>query len=443
MSRIELTIATDYVPSWGLWEGFREIVCNSSDAEKDHSAPSEISYSDGRIKVLNRGCTLPLKALLLGGSTKVGHDGYIGQWGEGLKLALLCLTRAGHAVKIRNGSEVWTPRLAVSDKFQEKVLVVDVQKGRESQNRISVEIDGVSAEQWKELRKNILWLDKRTMGHVDEALLKAQGYGEILLNPSQAGRVYYQGVFVESIPEYKHGYNFTCKVELDRDRRMIASWDRRWKVAKLWETAAASAQPAMDRLMDLLADGSREIESMESFANYSECRPVVEEVAKRFLASYGENAVPVANLEEAKALQHLGARGVVVPAAQRKLLQATIGDVQKVHDRLREQVVRRYSWVDLSATQQYNLTEAIEMVNLGGIAISLAAVDVVDFRDANLLGQFKDGRCLLASKVVAVWRECLATLIHEAAHARGGDGEKSHVATIEDTWAKLVEALWR
>jgi hypothetical protein len=444
MSRVELTIATDYVRSWGLWEGFRELVCNARDAEKEFNAQMEITYLDGKIKILNRGCVLPLTALLLGGSTKVGHEGYIGQWGEGLKLALLCLTRGGYPVKIRNGSEVWVPRIAASEKFGgAKVIVVDIAKGRENQDRVSVEIDNVTKDEWKELRRNILWLDGRTSGHEDTAVLMGEPFGRILLNPSQRGRVYYRGVFVEMLPENQYGYDFTCQVELDRDRRMIQSWDRKWKTAKLWQMAANSYQPAMDKLMDLLAKDAAEIENMKHLGEYAESRAIIDEATRRFKLAHGASAVPVANLEEAKALEHLGSRGIVTSEVQRKLLEKSIGSVETVKNNLREQVTKRYSWADLTAEQKKNLEEAIEMVNFGGLKIGLADVDVVDFRDAILLGQYKDKRLLLASKVVSVWRECLATLIHEAAHMTGGDGEKAHVATIERTWAKLVEALWR
>lgn len=125
------------------------------------------------------------------------------------------------------------------------------------------------------------------------------------------------------------------------------------------------------------------------------------------------------------------------------MLQKALGDAQTVRERLRGQVTRRYSWGDLTEQQTKNLTEAIEMANLGGLKVKLAQIDVVDFRDAKIFGQYKDERLLLAAKTVADWRECLATLIHEAAHAQGGDGEHGHVAAIENAWAKLVEALWR
>lgn len=454
MARIELTIASDYVPRWGLWEGFREVVANGSDARREYNAPLTVDYADGRIKVKNTGCTLTSKALLLGASTKAGRGDLIGTWGEGLKLALLALTRAGYKVKVRSGAEVWVPRLVKSERFDgATILVVDVAKGREFQNRVQVEIEKVSLEQWTELRSNVLWLDTKTMHGFDdfdqgdaERVIKAGDYGQILLEPRHRGRIYASGIYVQTVTDYDHGYNFTVKVEMDRDRKMVEEWNRQSTVSRMWCKASQENTVAMEQALRLLASGSREVENVQHLVGYhAPAKAVASAAAKAFKTKYGDDAVPVANLEQAKDVEHLGVRGVVVTEAHRAVLKVTIGDMESVKTRLREQVTRRYSWSDLDTTQRKNLSEALDLIALADVKVTLADVDVVDFRDSNLLGQYKvdEGRILLAAKVVSEWSECLRVIIHEAAHAAGGDGDKGHIRTIEHTWARLISALWR
>src|SRR5512138_40588 len=265
MARIELSVATDYVPGWGLWHGVREIVANARDAHTQYGGELDISYASGKIRVLNTGCRLSSKALLLGGSTKAGEEGLIGQWGEGLKLALLALTRLKHAVKVRSGSEVWVPRFAKSERFDgAEILVVDVAKGREDKNRVLVEVDGVLPDEWTEIRRNILWLDGRTFnGDEAEHVLDALPYGQILLEPRHKGRVYVAGIWVQDVPRLDAGYNFSCRVELDRDRRMVAEWDRNWKCSMMWQIACQKNNSAVQHVLDLLEREAADVALMQ------------------------------------------------------------------------------------------------------------------------------------------------------------------------------------
>ena len=160
MGKIELPISTSYVPDWGVWEGVREIMQNGLDAEVEFSASLKVDWYKNTLRIENEGTTLPPKALLIGHSTKRSREDLIGEHGEGLVLGLLALLRAGHEVRIRNGSEVWVPALGFSKEYEETVLWIDRQKGRADKNRVRFEIPGISKDLWNDLKKRFLRLRK-------------------------------------------------------------------------------------------------------------------------------------------------------------------------------------------------------------------------------------------------------------------------------------------
>ncbi len=98
MSVIKYPISANYVSHWGIWEAAREILQNAMDAPQYN-----VSYTDGEMIVTNPG-SLNLKALLLGESDKA--EGARGQYGEGLKLAMLIAAREKRTMRVWTGSEL-------------------------------------------------------------------------------------------------------------------------------------------------------------------------------------------------------------------------------------------------------------------------------------------------------------------------------------------------
>ncbi len=70
-------------------------------------------------------------------------------------------------------------------------------------------------------------------------------------------------------------------------------------------------------------------------------------------------------------------------------------------------------------------------------------VNVVDFRDENILGLHKDGQIQVAKKMLATRKEALRVLVHEFAHkiSRETDGAKGHTEEVELLWADITEYL--
>src|SRR5262245_58987685 len=145
--RYELSVEKSYVGDWGADEGIREFMQNGRDAEIEQNAKLNVSHrvdtaGRGVLVIENEGAVLAKDTLLLGRSTKRDREDLAGQYGEGYKLGALALVRAGYAVRIRNGGEVWTATIERSDKFDSDVLVFHVVGGRQERNRVQVEIVG-------------------------------------------------------------------------------------------------------------------------------------------------------------------------------------------------------------------------------------------------------------------------------------------------------------
>jgi hypothetical protein len=422
--KIELTIKTDYLPEWGVWEGLREIIQNAKDAEVEHYGSLKVDYLNGTVRVENTDVTLPHEALLLGHTTKSDRGDLIGKFGEGLKLGLLALTRAGKKVRIRSGSEVWVPSIEKSSKFNADVLVVDIQKGRAAKNRVRIEIPDITKEEWQEVQQRILFLHK-----VKEDDRIDTYSGDLLLGAKFKGRVFVKGIFVETDSTLNYGYNY-------KD-----AFDKKWRNASIWKQAVVQRPDLFESFFALVSADEADIAGVE--LQSSDLAPeIAEQFSAKFEKQFGEDAVPVANIEQSKDLEHLGKKGVVVNKTMQRIVEQDKGSMELVSKELREEAVRTYSWHELSEEDKSSLESAISFVRIGAESdLALSNIDIVDFRSDTLQGQFKDGRYLIAKDHLEDRDLTLEILVHEVAHECGADGDKGHVAAIEGIWSRIVKHL--
>jgi hypothetical protein len=192
---------------------------------------------------------------------------------------------------------------------------------------------------------------------------------------------------------------------------------------------------------ELLETDAKDVKGLTTYS--ASCIPVSvsKKLAARFTAQHGARAIPVANDAESADIEHLGKRGVVVPEALRSVLSTTVGSLDNVKKALCQEVTKTYSFSQLPAAARRNLETAVNTVTAAGEPVTLAEVDVCDFRSESLLGQFKGRRILLARRIVNDAKETLSTLVHEVAHRHGRDGDKGHVEAIEDLWSAIVANL--
>jgi len=446
--KIELTIKADYLADWGMYEGVRELIQNAKDAETEMSAKMTVRHRkealpdgspSGVLVIENEGCSLPHEALLFGHTTKSDRTDTIGKFGEGLKLGVLALVRAGHNVRIRSGSEVWVPAIVQSEKFKAKVLAITIETGRAAKSRVQVEVDGISEDQYEELRRNFLFLLPSNEDQV------TTNYGSLLLGVTYVGKLFVKGIYIQSMPKLRFGYDLTRDVNVDRDRKIVYAWDLNWRIREIWRLALAKRPDLMADFQTLLESDSADVSAMDASSAMQFSEEVRQAVAASFRALCGENAVPVENLAECLDLEHLGKKGVLVNKAQLAMLQSVFGRPEQIAESLRNETVTSYSFSELDQGEKSHLREAMEILvgSEPDLGFTFSDIDVVSFRSPTLRGQFRDGRVLVARTELGSVVSTLAILIHEMAHKDGADGEKGHVARIEQLWRLVATSLLR
>ncbi len=435
MSKFTLPIDTSYLPNWGAREGIREMLQNGRDAEIQYDAPLTVRYrkDTATLVVENEGAVIPLKALLIGFSTKRKDRRLAGQYGEGLAFGILALVRDGHAVKIRTGSEVWVPRIEPHEQVGEDVLVFQIAAGRKDEKRVAIEIGNISEETWKKLPEHFLFLSKDKSDRVQTS------YGTLLLGEKYRGNIYVKGIWVCRDRKLNYGYDFD-DAETDRDRKMLASYELECHARQVWQEAIATRPDLFARFMGLLNEQAKDVSGIDTYnADDFEEKTRLAVVAD-FEGRHGKNAIPVSSLADSAEVGHYGKTGVIVSKPLKALLETVLGTTDEMKNKLREEAQTFYGWHELIENEQQNLRLAIKLVSIAA-KVSLAEIDVTDFRDEDIRGLFRDGRVLLARKILADRMLTRRILVHEVAHQIGDDGEKSHVSEIERIHAEIEEHL--
>jgi len=213
-------ITENYIPNWGIWEVIREILQNAMD-----EGPLKYYWEDDMLVVINAG-HIDRSALLLGESVKHG-SGTRGQFGEGLKLAMLTAARLNRKMVIETGEERWTPSFEMDESFGIKVL--HVREEPYVSREVSVRIECTSDE----------WLDNYTN----------DPYG--ILEEEDAGRVFVGGLYVCTLTGLKHAYNFDpAQLKLNRDRDIPSIYDIQHAASKILSDSQELLEVALSGGLD-------------------------------------------------------------------------------------------------------------------------------------------------------------------------------------------------
>lgn len=437
MPTIQLTIKTDYLPSWGPYEGVRELIQNAKDAEVEHDAEMKIDWVKDTLRIENVGTTLPTKALLLGHTSKLGNSSMIGKFGEGLKLGVLALVRAGHPIKIRNGSEVWTPVISRSELFDEDVLAFQIEGGREAKERVRIEIGGVTKEAWEEMQDCFLFL-KPPKG---EEVITVD-HGQLLLGPRFKGRVYVKGIFVQNSDELAFGYNLQ-EVDLDRDRKMVESWNLRFYTRKIVLAAVNYRGELFDQFAEILENPTLEVDQIEYAPQTDLPDNLSEKVRAHFAQKHGDDAVPVANLAESRTIEHLGRKPVIVTKPLGTILAKSFGNAEKIQKDLEKEITHTYTWAELTTTERAMLTGAIDQVAEVAL-LRMEDIAIVAFRNPSLQCQERGGVINLSVQLLrgadAAYESLLTVIIREVAR-RGESAGVPHLQGVEMIWGGIFRGL--
>lgn len=278
--KYELPISLGYVESWGTREAIREILQNSVDAN-EMGYYKEINYDESTetLTITNRGAKLPISSLVLGGSSKRDMENQIGHEGEGYKLALVVLLRKGYDVTILNSDKEWLPSFEFSEKFNSKILTIH-SRSIEDTNKVSFIIKGITQDVYNDLYNYFPCIDD-DFGEIVDCET-----GSILLDERFKGKMFVEGLYIQTDDNFEYGYNFNSDVvELDRDRKAINYYELRSLTAKSFATAE-SCHPKLFKAISSSVVDVRDIED------------VIDEASDDFLMEYRDMFYEKKNLEE-------------------------------------------------------------------------------------------------------------------------------------------------
>ena len=274
----EITISPNYVSNWGINEAIREILQNAIDADKNGYKKS-IYYSGDTLYINNEGISLSAKDLILGCSSKSDQDGMIGKYGEVFKLALVVLLRKGMNVYVDNNDKLWNPSFKVSEQFGTQVLnIEESDDGR--REGLTFVISPVDQQLYNSLLNYFPCIDE-SFGNVVNC-----DNGQILLDKQFKGKMYVEGLYIQTDDNFQYGYNFNSDVvELDRDRKAINYYELRALTAQ----SIVTAEECNKEIFDAITKSCVDVRDIEE---------VIDEASESFLEEYREQFYEENELEE-------------------------------------------------------------------------------------------------------------------------------------------------
>ncbi len=274
----EITISPNYVSNWGINEAIREILQNAIDADKNGYKKS-IYYSGDTLYINNEGISLSAKDLILGCSSKSDQDGMIGKYGEGFKLALVVLLRKGMNVYVDNNDKLWSPSFKVSEQFGTQVLNIEESDDGRGEGLTFV-ISPVDQQLYNSLLNYFPCIDE-SFGNVVNC-----DNGQILLDKQFKGKMYVEGLYIQTDDNFQYGYNFNSDVvELDRDRKAINYYELRALTAQ----SIVTAEECNKEIFDAITKSCVDVRDIEE---------VIDEASESFLEEYREQFYEENELEE-------------------------------------------------------------------------------------------------------------------------------------------------
>jgi hypothetical protein len=119
-------ISPNYVSDWTIEEAIRELVQNMLDAKEEFGVWAGTRYDEnqGMAVLKDDGPGLEMRHLVMGISEK--SDDSVGQFGEGLKLALLVFAREHRKIEIWSNGKVITPNISYNEEYETEMISLDI-----------------------------------------------------------------------------------------------------------------------------------------------------------------------------------------------------------------------------------------------------------------------------------------------------------------------------
>jgi hypothetical protein len=434
MSKLELTISTDYVRNWNIWSAIRELIQNTADAN-DIGYPMKVIYNPDRkeptLTLINEGITIDRDALLLGTTTKADDERQRGCFGEGMKLGWLTLLRAGLKIWIKSGGEKWVPTISYSDTYKSELLTIETSKAT-YENCVKVEVRGLAENLWEEMREKILF--KPGIPLLLNEYIQS-GKDKILTKEELRGHLFARGLYVGYLPgDYWFGYDFH-ELELDRDRKLADPWNMKTAV----RSAINRASLPTDELWVLLNnDRWEETRVIADSWNRMHVEGLSSAITEKFHQEYGYDCVPVENTSQSIEAEQCGLKARVVSKAIKVLIEFIEGKFEDKKNSRALEHSRIYAIDELTEEERTNFCWAHGLLKL---VQKPPCISIVDFCGEYTLGAYKRPDVYLAKKILTNRSRLISTLVHEVAHIDGTDGTVEHRNECERLFGELIDGL--
>jgi len=270
-----------YAKNWSHWEVIREIISNAIDEAnmdfKVYKAGMDLIIEDG-------GKGIDVISLIMGESHKDNINKAIGQFGEGLKLAMLVLTRENKLC------EIFSRKLYVRNAFSElkgiKLLKFEYY---ESDTEL-FEGTKIIIHDWQDE----LFTDRFLATSGDNITICDENkFGKIL----QENKLFNKGVFLTDLPNNAFGYDLNIE-GVNRDRNVIDDWTLQYSIGDIW--GHCENQEGWQCFFDAVKDGKKERDIR--FNSISDTAKLAMELG--FDSSFGKNTVIKTNEDMAYEARH-------------------------------------------------------------------------------------------------------------------------------------------
>jgi len=375
-STYNLMLSPSYVPGWGDFDALREFISNAKDAG-DHS----VEFNDNRVVISTPSNPSLSQMLMMGCGDKASDSSTIGQFGEGMKVAALVLTRGNRGLTICTPMGTFTFGFRTPPGFDSPSLHTLLDHSTTCEG-CRVEFSGANLKELYDTR------------FIDSELTQLGKAGKTM-------KLFSKGVFITEIKE-KALYNWNINdLKLNRDRSIPNMFDVKWMISSyLGDHMDIELAKQI-----LTATDSFEFLCLKTYSTTGSS----EVLRDAFYEMYGDNAVIASKDHQENAIAAYKGHKVVQLDLDLKLVQ-NASDIVNHHD--------RYESVD---TAQYlnqikELEKLADIVEIGPVVFEVFKADpkTMGYHEGSTIGI--NERLFLPGQRM----ERLSTYLHELAHHKGG-----------------------
>lgn len=265
MKLLDFNMSAEYCSDWSYLDALREVVQNALDLNIDEAV---YSIQDDYIDVNTFEAIIPIECFTMGVSKK--SENSIGKYGEGLKIAMMILTRLGAAPILSSSNYTAT------GKFLPNAIT-------------GVETFHLEFIEHEEYQNNTYFTcSVMPFFDIEEIKRKITPFGEFLGKPKLfdiiedgRGDIYVNGLYVCYDTDLKHSYNFSPnQVTLNRDRNMVDGISN--TLARAYVELADA-----EKIFRLIEDDAKEVNVIEYYLDDT----LKTELKQLYYNTYGDSPI--------------------------------------------------------------------------------------------------------------------------------------------------------